>query len=262
MLIFVHCLITVALDTHEDHMALTRRTTLKAMAAFAAIPNLGFGAGEGGTGSGAGKPLRIGIIGAGWLGGTVGRGWVKAGHDVLFSSRHPQELASWVNPLGPRASFGTVQQAAEFGDIILIAIPYEAIPALGRDLGEQLRGKIVLDACNPSASSNSALAREAAADGAAVTTARYLPGSRVVRAFSAVDATAVEASFSGNNDKLGVPIASDDSEALQVVAQLVRDAGCSPVIVGSLKQAVIFQRGGPGFRANTSEAELRRLLGL
>jgi predicted dinucleotide-binding enzyme len=84
----------------------------------------------------------------------------------------------------------------------------------------------------------------------------------MVRAFSAVDATSVEASFSGNGDKLGVPIASDDVAALQVVAQLVRDAGCAPVIVGSLQQAVSFQRGGPGFRANTSEPELRRLIGL
>lgn len=158
--------------------------------------------------------------------------------------------------------FGRSRQAAEFGDIILIAIPYEAIPDLGRDLGTYLRGKIVLDACNPSGSSSSALAQEALAKGAAVTTAKYLPGSRVVRAFSAVDATSVEASFSGKGDKLGVPIASDDGAALQVVAQLVRDAGCAPVIVGGLKQAVSFQRGGPGFRANTSEPELRRLLGL
>jgi predicted dinucleotide-binding enzyme len=202
------------------------------------------------------------VIGAGWLGGTVGRCWVKAGHEVCFSTRHPEELESWVKPLGPRASFGTPQQAAEFGDILLLAIPYEAIPAIGRDLGVHLQGKIVLDACNPSASSSSALAQEAMVQSAAVTTAKYLPGSRVVRAFSAVDATSVDASFSGAGDKLGVPIASDDTVALQVVAQLVRDAGCAPVVVGNLAQAVSFQRGGPGFRANTSEARLRRLLGL
>ena len=243
-------------------MAMTRRTTLIAMTAFAAMPSLGFGAGGSSSGGDVTKPLRIGVIGAGWLGGTVGRCWVKAGHEVFFSTRHPEELESWVKPLGSRASFGTPQQAAEFGDIILLAIPYEAIPELGRDLGTYLRGKIVLDACNPSGSSSSALAQEALAEGAAITTARYLPGARVVRAFSAVGATSVETSFSGSGEKLGVPIASDDGAALQVAAQLVRDAGCSPVIVGGLKQAVSFQRGGPGFRANTSEPELRRLLGL
>jgi predicted dinucleotide-binding enzyme len=243
-------------------MAMTRRTTLIAMTAFAAGPSLGFGAGGGSGGGTATKPLRIGVIGAGWLGGTVGRCWVKAGHEVLFSTRHPEELESWVKPLGPRASFGTPQQAAEFGDILLLAVPYESIPELAKSLGTLMHGKIVLDACNPSASSSTALAKEALANGAAVTTAKYLTGARVVRAFSAVDATSVEASFSEAGVRLGVPIASDDTDALQVIAQLVRDAGCSPVIVGSLKQAVSFQRGGPGFRANTSEPELRRLLGL
>lgn len=237
-------------------MPMTRRTALVAMTVFAAVPSLGFGT-EGGSGGGTpDKPLRIGVIGAGWLGGTVGRCWVKAGHEVLFSTRHPDELEAWVKPLGPRASCGTPQQAAEFGDILLIAVPYEAIPELAKTLGAQMRGKIVLDACNPSASSNSALAKEALANGAAVTTAKYLAGARVVRAFSAVDATSVEASFSASDDKLGVPIASDDVTALQVVAQLVRDAGCAPVVVGNLAQAVSFQRGGPGFRANTSEANV------
>jgi predicted dinucleotide-binding enzyme len=243
-------------------MAMTRRTTLIAMTAFAAIPGLGFGAEGSSGGSTVTKPLRIGVIGAGWLGGTVGRCWVKAGHEVFFSTRHPEELESWVRPLGARASFGTPRQAAEFGDILLIAVPYEAVPELAQSLGTQMRGKIILDACNPSASSSSALAKEALANGAAVTTARYLSDARVVRAFSAVDATSVEASFAGSGARLGVPIASDDADALQVVAQLVRDAGCAPVIVGNLKQALSFQRGGPGFRANTSEPELRRLLGL
>ncbi|MFJ4145230.1 NADPH-dependent F420 reductase [Pseudomonas sp. NPDC089734] len=237
-------------------MPFTRRTALAALTAFAAMPGMSFGSDDNI------KPLRIGVIGAGWLGGSVGRCWVKAGHEVLFSTRHPEELASWVKPLGTRASYGTVQQAAEFGEVILIAVPYEAIPDIGRTFAAPLKGKIILDACNPPGSSNSPLAQEALANGAAVTTARYLPGTRVVRAFSAVDATAVEASFAGGARRLGVPIASDDGAALQTAARLVRDAGCTPVMVGSLAQAVSFQRGGPGFRANTSEQELRRLLGL
>jgi hypothetical protein len=59
-----------------------------------------------------------------------------------------------------------------------------------------------------------------------------------------------------------VPIAGDDAEAVQVAAQLVRDAGCEPVVVGNLSAAKSFQRGGPGFRANTTALELRRRLGL
>ena len=154
--------------------------------------------------------------------------------------------------LGPRASAGTPRQAAEFGTVLLFAVPYDALPQLGRDLQEVLRGKIVLDACNPSSESDNALAREAQSNGVAKTSAKYLPGTRPVRAFSAVDATAIDASAKRQSGKLGVPLAGDDAEAVQVDAQLVRDAGCEPVVVGDLAVATSFQRGGPGFRANTT----------
>jgi 8-hydroxy-5-deazaflavin:NADPH oxidoreductase len=204
---------------------------------------------------------RIGVIGSGSLGGTVGRLWVRAGHAVLFSSRHPEELTDMARALGARASAGTVRQAATFGPVILLAVPYEAIPQIAHDLQHVLPGKIVLDACNPRAGSDP-VAREAYANGVGRTSAKLLPGARLVRAFSAVDATAIEASAGRQHDKLGVPLASDDPQALQVAAQLVRDAGCEPVIVGDLAASVSFQRGGPGFRANTTAPELRRLLKL
>jgi hypothetical protein len=236
-------------------MLLSRRSVLGALGALAAsafVPVKGRAA----------RTMRIGIIGAGWLGGTVGRLWVKAGHEVLFSSRHPEELVPMTRELGPRASAGTPRQAAEFGSVLLFAVPYDALPQLGRDLQEVLRGKIVLDACNPSSASGSALAREAHANGVGQTSAKYLSGTRLLRAFSAVDATAVAASAGRQSGKLGVPLAGDDAQAVQVAAQLVRDAGCEPVVVGNLAAATRFQRGGPGFRANTTAPELRRLLGL
>jgi predicted dinucleotide-binding enzyme len=201
------------------------------------------------------KPMRIGVIGAGSLGGTVGSLFVKAGHEVKFSSRHPEELASMARALGPRASVGTSREAAEFGTVLLFAVPYDALPQLGQDLKEQIRGKIVLDACNPRGGTEEE-------GGVAQTSARLLAGTRLVRAFSAVDATAADASFKRQSEKLGVPLASDDAEAMQVVAQLVRDAGCEPVIVGDLTAAKSFQRGGPGFRANTTAPKLRQLLSL
>jgi predicted dinucleotide-binding enzyme len=210
----------------------------------------------------AATPQRIGVIGAGSLGGTVGRVWVKAGHEVLFSTRHPEELASMVRDLGPRARAGTAQEAARFGSVILFSVPYPALAALGQELQADLRGKIVLDACNASASASDALSRDARANGVGVTSAKALPGTRLVRAFSAVDATAVEASFTRRTGKLGVPLAADDKEALQLASQLVRDAGCEPVIVGNLLQGKSFERDGPGFRANTDAARLRKLLGL
>ena len=91
---------------------------------------------------------------------------------------------------------------------------------------------------------------------------RLLPGTCLVRAFSAVDATAVEASAAGRGERLGVPIAGEDPGALQTAEQLVRDAGCDPVVTGDLATARRFQRGGAGFRAHETAPELRRSLGL
>jgi predicted dinucleotide-binding enzyme len=237
-------------------MSFSRRSVVRSIATVLAISGLQP------MKASAASPLRIGVIGAGSLGGTVGSVWVKAGHEVIFSTRHPEELAPMVRELGPRARAGTAQQAAQFGSVVLFAVPYSALAALGRELQEDLRGKIVLDACNASASASDALSREARANGVGVTSAKYLPGTRLVRAFSAVDATAVESSFEGRGEKLGVPLAADDAEAFELAAQLVRDAGCEPVIVGSLARGKSFERGGPGFRANTNAPHLRTLLGV
>ncbi|MCY1031608.1 NADPH-dependent F420 reductase [Corallococcus sp. BB11-1] len=239
-------------------MPISRRSILGTFAALASLPVLG----QVKEAKKQAKPMRIGVIGAGWLGGAVGQVWVRAGHEVLFSSRHPDELVSMTRQLGPRASVGTPRQAAEFGSVVLFAVPYAALPQLGRDLRKALRGKVVLDACNPPPGRDDALAREALTHGVGPTSAKYLPGTRLVRAFSAVDATAVEASSGRQSGLLAVPIAGDDTPAVQVAAQLVRDAGCEPLVVGNLAAAIRFQRGGPGFRANTTLPELRRLLGL
>jgi len=93
--------------------------------------------------------MKIGIVGAGWLGGTVGKAWLKAGHQVLFSSRHPDKQQRVAAALGPLASGGTAEEAAAFGDVVLISVPYRVLEALGQELQASLAGKIVLDACNP-----------------------------------------------------------------------------------------------------------------
>jgi len=210
----------------------------------------------------AGSPTRIGVIGSGSLGGTVGRLWIKAGHDVMFSSRHPEELESMVRELGPHASVGLPAQAAEFGSILLLAVPFEALPQVGRDLHSSYKGKIVLDSTNPWGESSSDLYREARENGVAQTVAKYLPDARLVRAFSCVDAYIVESSGTRAGGRIGMPISSDDTQAIEVAVDLVRDTGCDPVVVGDLASAVAFQPGGPGWRVHLTAPELRRRLGL
>ncbi|MBV6848775.1 NADPH-dependent F420 reductase [Xanthomonas euvesicatoria] len=210
----------------------------------------------------AAAPTRIGVIGAGSLGGTVGRLWVQAGHEVMFSSRNPDELQAMARQLGPRASVGLPMAAAEFGTVLLLAVPFEALPQVGRDLRNAYRGKIVLDATNPWGANSSDVYREARESGVAQTVVKYMPGARLVRAFSAVDATVVRTSSSRTSGRIGMPIASDDAEAMRVAEELVRDAGCDPVVVGNLAASASFQPGGPGFRAHLAAPELRQRLGL
>jgi len=207
-------------------------------------------------------PTRIGVIGAGSLGATVGRLWVKAGHEVMFSSRHPEELEAMARELGSRASVGLPARAAEFGAVLLLAVPFMALPQVGRDLHHSYKGKIVLDSTNPWGTSSSDVYREARENGVAQTVAKYMTDARLVRAFSCVDANVLESSEARAGGRIGMPIASNDAQAMQVAASLVNDAGCDPVIVGNLASAVAFQPGGPGFRAHLTAPELRRRLGL
>jgi 8-hydroxy-5-deazaflavin:NADPH oxidoreductase len=211
----------------------------------------------------AGTPkLRIGVIGSGRIGGTIGGLWIKAGHSVLFSSRHPDALKEMVAGLGSLASAGTVEQAIAFGDVVFVAVPYGALPQIGRDHGAALAGKIVLDAGNAVASRDGAIADEVERDGIGVTSQKYLPGARLVRAFNTLGVGIFAREANRPDPKLAVPIAGDDGEAVKVAAALVRDAGFDPVVVGKLTDARRFQRGGPGYGQNVTAAELKQTLAL
>src|SRR5256885_10995507 len=102
-----------------------------------------------GSARAADAPARIGIIGTGKIGGTLAELWVKAGHEVLISSRHPDELQGLARTLGPKARVGTPKEAAVFGEVVLISVPYGALPQVGKDLQNELKGKVVLDTGNP-----------------------------------------------------------------------------------------------------------------
>jgi len=206
--------------------------------------------------------LRIGVIGSGHIGGTIGALWVKAGHSVMFSSRHPEELKDLVAGLGERAQAGSVEQAIAFGDVIFIAVPYKALPQVGQDYGAALKGKVVLDACNATQARDGDVTAEVARDGIGITSQKYLPGTRLVRAFNSLNYKIFEREANRADPKLAVPIAGDDPGAVEIAARLVRDAGFDPVVVGDLKDASRFQMGGPGFGQQVGAAELRQKLSL
>lgn len=211
--------------------------------------------------AGGGKS-RIGVVGSGHIGGTIGGLWVKAGHPVMFSSRHPEALKDLVAGLGPLARAGTVAQAMEFGDVIFVAVPYGALPQIGQDYKDALKGKVVLDACNAVSSRDGAIANDADRDGVGVTSQKLLPGTRLVRAFNTMSYMIFAREANRPDPKLAIPIAGDDPEAVKVAARLVRDAGFDPVVVGKLADATRFQRGAPGYGQSVTAAELRQKLSL
>ena len=206
--------------------------------------------------------LRIGVIGSGHIGGTIGSLWVKAGHPVLFSSRHPDEIKDMVAKLGTLAQAGTVAQAIAFGDVLFVAVPYGAIPKLGEEYAGVLKGKIVLDAGNATAARDGAIAEEAERNGIGITSQKYLPGTRLVRAFNTISYMIFARDANRPEPKLAIPIAGDDPEAVRIAAELVFDAGFEPVLVGKLADARRFQRGSPGYGQSVSAAELRQKLSL
>jgi 8-hydroxy-5-deazaflavin:NADPH oxidoreductase len=207
--------------------------------------------------------VRIGVIGSGHIGSTIGTLWVKSGHPVLFSSRHPEELKDLVSGLGELAKAGSVDEAVAFGDVLFIAVPYGALPQIGQDYGGKLNGKVMLDACNAVAARDGApIADEVEKEGIGVVSQKYLSGARIVRAFNTMNYKIFAGEANRPDPKLAIPIAGDDAQAVQVAAGLVRDAGFDPVVVGKLADARRFQRGGPGYGQQVTAAELKQKLSL
>jgi hypothetical protein len=206
------------------------------------------------------QPLRIGIIGTGRIGGALARHWVAAGHEVFMSSRHPEELEPLAAELGPRAHVGMPCEAAAFGSIVLVSIPYGAMPQIGADCAEQLAGKIVLDTSNPVENRDGAMALEAQRKGAGVATAEFLRSTRVVRAYNCIPAAALANDSNRQPERIAIPIGGDDAEALRVAERLVSDSGFDPVVVGSLADTRRFDLGQPLAGGQLTAAELRQRL--
>ena len=195
------------------------------------------------------------------IGSTLAKLWVDAGHDVRVASRHPDELKAMIEQLGIRASAGTPQDAAIFGDVVMLTVPLKAVPDLARDLAPALAGKIVLDTGNAYERRDGAVARQASAhpQGSAGWAAAMCPGSRWVKAFNTVYYKTLQTQAHRQGDRVGIPLASDDAEALDAAAALVRDAGFDPVVVGPLARGKEFEPDTKPYNTGMSGQELRAL---
>jgi 8-hydroxy-5-deazaflavin:NADPH oxidoreductase len=233
-----------------------RREFLLAGAALlsaGALPSLSWAQGA--------KP-KIGFIGAGRIGGQLAAFWAHAGYPVMLSGLDLATVKQLAAQIGPTVQAGTPDQAAAFGEVVVVTVPYGALPQVGKDYAAQLKGKIVLDTCNPNPTRDGDMTKDAFAKGTGVMDPIYLPGTRLVRAFSTVGFGRLTPSANQPGEKVGIPIAGDDKAAVTVVAQMVKDAGFEPVIVGGLSTAKSFDAGTAIYGKALPASEVRTALGV
>ena len=205
------------------------------------------------------KISKIGIVGSGHIGGTLGTLLAKAGYEIFYSSRHPGTLKDLVMTAGPKARAGNIAAAITFGEVIVLSLPLKALPALDAETKEALKGKIVIDTSNPYPERDGVIADEARREpgGMGTFVARLLPGARIVRAFNTVYFEDLKKTVNKNGNKIGIPIASDDQEGLKVAIELVKHAGLDPVVVGGLSTSKLFDVGTAVYATSDPAREIR-----
>jgi len=212
-----------------------RRDLLKSAAAFA-LAGRAFAADN--------RKEKIGMIGSGNVGSALGRVWANARHEVMFSSRNLDSDKKLAADIGKTARAGTPTEAAAFGDVLVFAVPYGALPDLGKTLAGSIKGKVLIDACNPFPQRDGEIATRAREKGAGVVSAELLPGARIVRAFNAVGAARMAAAHE-QPGRVGMPIAGDDKQAIEIASRLIREIGFEPVLVGGLAMGKYLMPGTP-----------------
>lgn len=220
-----------------------RRAFLEAAVALGAVGLCALPFPARGAGADAAK-TKIGIVGSGRVGGTLGSVWARAGHEVMFSSRSLDNDKALAAKLGPNARAGTPREAAAFGDVVLVSVPYRALPEVGKELGELIKGKVVIDTCNPFVARDGEIATWAREKGAGLASAELLPGARIVRAFNAIGYARMGEAHQ-QPGRIGMPIAADDAQAIQAATRLIRDIGYEPVLIGGLAMGRHLMPGTP-----------------
>jgi hypothetical protein len=206
--------------------------------------------------------MRIGIIGAGHIGGTLARRFVDAGHEVgVSNSRGPETLAGLVEELGSGAQAMTAAEAERFGDLVVVSVPfgrYRELPT------EAVAGKVVVDTNNYYAQRDGhfeELDRDRTTSSELLQT--HLSGARVVKAFNAIlwKRLRDDGRPGGDAERIGIPISGDDEQAKRTVAALIDQIGFDAVDAGTLAEGGRkHQPGTPAYTDGLPTGELRARL--
>ncbi len=190
--------------------------------------------------------MNIGIIGAGNVGGALGKSWARAGHHIQFGVRNPADPKhhDLLAVCGPNASTGTNAQATAFSPVIALATPWEATQAAMVECGD-LKGKVLIDCTNPlkfTPGIGLELAIGQSISGGE-TVAQWAAGARVVKAFNTYGfENFADAAYAGYGSlKPIMLLAGDDANARQTAARLAADIGFQPLDAGSLSVARLLE---------------------
>jgi 8-hydroxy-5-deazaflavin:NADPH oxidoreductase len=239
----------------NDRHIPSRRDLLKAAGVAAALGALPF---SGPAAFAQARKEKVGVIGSGNVGSNIGRVWASKGYEVMFSSRNLESDKKLAAEVGKNARAGTPQEAAAFGDVLLFAVPYGALPDLGKTLASSIKGKVILDACNPFPQRDGEIANRAREQGAGAVSAELLPGARIVRAFNAIGAARMGSAHQ-EPGKIGMPIAGDDKQAIEIASRMIRDLGYEPVLVGGTAMGKYLMPGTPLAGEKTPD-EIRKIV--
>jgi predicted dinucleotide-binding enzyme len=139
----------------------------------------------------------------------------------------------------------------------MVSVPYRALPELGKELADLIKGKALIDTCNPFPSRDGEIAAWAREKGAGLASAELLPGARIVRAFNAIGYSRMGEAHQ-QPGRIGMPIAGDDAAAIALASRLIRDIGYEPVLVGGLAMGRHLMPGTPLAGEHTPQ-EIRRI---
>ena len=183
--------------------------------------------------------MKIGVIGAGAIGRTYATLWSAAGHDIVLSSRNPQDLGPVAQALGDRVRIGTPAEAARFGDVVLLAVNYWTLDQAIEAIRPHVLGKLVIDATNPLRRVDGGGVERVLPDDAIAgpVTAAKLPEARIAKALTTLWTGYVEQHANVETPTVAMPLAADDPADRSTAADLIRDAGLVPVDLGTLAQS-------------------------
>lgn len=205
--------------------------------------------------------MKIGIIGSGHIGGNLGIHLANAGHTILFSSRHPDQLEDLANKAGKKAATGTVKQAADFGDLLVLSVPFWAVEEVAEKAGP-LKDKTIIETTNPYPGRDGEVAKKAreSEKPASVFVADHFPEANVVKAFNTIYYEKLKNQAKRPGDRRAIPYAGDDKDSLELVEDLITQIGFAPVYVGKLSESHLMDVDQPLYTKDLTEDEVKEII--